>query len=341
MDTNWFCSPWTSSNGNISRVTGHLCGEFTGPGEIPTQRPVTRSFDVFFDLCPNKLLSKQSWGWWFETPSGSLWRHSSLYVPRCFVPRKISIIITPSWSQFANSVHTSFYISEGLSFLSVSGWASSLRSVSSHRHRHWWAIVRKDRSRTQIFRISLSRQLFLKIVFWVNAVCGMFWKVFKALCSALFVVGLFQVLGGIRETRSPYSCGVSSLVQGQSSECAGVGAVTQRVMVKIGHDITTTEQINKLIMCKLRVVYCIYRYIIYHQCDDKNNLTSYCLIRYYTESSYRLTSQLMMTSSNENILGVTGHLCGEFIGHRWIPRTKASDAELWCFHWSAPAWTVE
>ena len=29
-------------------------------------------------------------------------------------------------------------------------------------------------------------------------------------------------------------------------------------------------------------------------------------------------------------------LCGEFTGHRWIPRTKASDAELWCFLWSAP-----
>ena len=65
----------TSSNGNIFRVTGHLCGEFTGPGEFPTQRPVTRSFDVFFDLRLNKRLSKQSWGWWFETPSWSLWRH--------------------------------------------------------------------------------------------------------------------------------------------------------------------------------------------------------------------------------------------------------------------------
>ena len=45
--------------------------------------------------------------------------------------------------------------------------------------------------------------------------------------------------------------------------------------------------------------------------------------------------QLMMTSSNGNIFRVTGHLCGEFTGHRWIPRTKASDAELWCFLWSA------
>ena len=41
-----------------------------------TQRPVARSFDVFFDLCLNKRLSKQSLGWWFETPSGSfIWRY--------------------------------------------------------------------------------------------------------------------------------------------------------------------------------------------------------------------------------------------------------------------------
>ena len=44
----------------------------------------------------------------------------------------------------------------------------------------------------------------------------------------------------------------------------------------------------------------------------------------------------MMTSSNGNIFRVTGHLCGEFTGHWWISRTKASDTELWCFLWSAP-----
>ena len=63
-----------SWNGNIIRVTGPLCGEFTGPGEFPAQRPVTRSFDVFFDLRLNKRLGKQPWGWWFETPSWSFWR---------------------------------------------------------------------------------------------------------------------------------------------------------------------------------------------------------------------------------------------------------------------------
>ena len=45
---------------------------------------------------------------------------------------------------------------------------------------------------------------------------------------------------------------------------------------------------------------------------------------------------LMMTSSNGNIFRVTGPLCGEFTGHRWIPRTKANDVELSCFLWSAP-----
>ena len=44
-----------------------------------------------------------------------------------------------------------------------------------------------------------------------------------------------------------------------------------------------------------------------------------------------LTSHHMVTSSNGNIFRVTGPLCGEFVGHRWIPLTKASDAELWYF----------
>ena len=49
----------------------------------------------------------------------------------------------------------------------------------------------------------------------------------------------------------------------------------------------------------------------------------------------------MMTSSHGNIFRVTGPLCGEFTGHLWIPLTKASDVEPWCFLWSAPEQTVE
>ena len=69
----FWCFMMTSSNGNVFRVISPLYGEFTGTSEVPSQRPVTRSFDVFFDL--NKQLSKPWWGWWFETPWRSLWRH--------------------------------------------------------------------------------------------------------------------------------------------------------------------------------------------------------------------------------------------------------------------------
>ena len=43
----------------------------------------------------------------------------------------------------------------------------------------------------------------------------------------------------------------------------------------------------------------------------------------------------MMTSSKGSIFRVSGHLCGEWTGPRWIPLKKSSDAELWCFLWFA------
>ena len=74
-----------SSNGNMLRVTGFCVGNSpvtarNSPvtGEFPSHRPVTRSFDVFFDLRLNKRLSKQSWRRWFEMPSHSLWRHCNV-----------------------------------------------------------------------------------------------------------------------------------------------------------------------------------------------------------------------------------------------------------------------
>ena len=65
----------TSSNGNIFRVIGPSWGEPLVNSGFPSQRTVTRSFDIFFDLCIKKRLSKQSRRRWFETPSLSLWRY--------------------------------------------------------------------------------------------------------------------------------------------------------------------------------------------------------------------------------------------------------------------------
>ena len=64
-----------SSNGNTFRVTGPLCGSSPITGEFTPQRPVKRSFDVFFGMRLNKRLSEQPWGGWFETPPLSLWHH--------------------------------------------------------------------------------------------------------------------------------------------------------------------------------------------------------------------------------------------------------------------------
>ena len=106
----------TSSNGNIFRVTGPLCGDFTDPGEFPTQRPVSRSSDVFFDLHPNKKLSKQPWGWWFETQSWSLWLH-------CNKPPNMHLF---SWGSFGNPSPTSHR--------RVGVWWATFA------HKHWWPV---------------------------------------------------------------------------------------------------------------------------------------------------------------------------------------------------------
>ena len=74
----------TSSNGTIFRVTGPLCGEFTGHWWIPLTKAIHAEIWCFFLLCLNKRLSKQLWGWWFETPSCSLWRHCNAQL-RMFV----------------------------------------------------------------------------------------------------------------------------------------------------------------------------------------------------------------------------------------------------------------
>ena len=68
-------------------------------GEFPTQRPVTRSFDVFSDLRLNKRLSKQWWCWWFETLSRPLWRHRSDWqFPKSYIQSPWYLRWSSSWA---------------------------------------------------------------------------------------------------------------------------------------------------------------------------------------------------------------------------------------------------
>ena len=78
---------WRHQMEIFSALLAICAGNSPVTGEFPAQRPVTRSFAVFFHLRLNKRLSKQSWGWWFETLSCPLWRHCNemiwLYLSHC------------------------------------------------------------------------------------------------------------------------------------------------------------------------------------------------------------------------------------------------------------------
>ena len=68
---------WRHPMETFSALLALCAGNSPVTGEFPSQRPVTRSFDVFFELRLSKRLGKQSWDWWLETPSRPLWRHSN------------------------------------------------------------------------------------------------------------------------------------------------------------------------------------------------------------------------------------------------------------------------
>ena len=72
---------------SLSTLLVIYAGNLPVTGEFPAQRPVTRSFHVFFDLRLNKRLSKQSSGWWFETPSCPLWRQCN----------EMGLVFKPKW----------------------------------------------------------------------------------------------------------------------------------------------------------------------------------------------------------------------------------------------------
>ena len=75
----WQQSSWWRHQMEAFSTSLAICvGNSPVTGEFPTQRPVTRSFDVFFDLRLNKRLSKQSVIWWFVTPLRPLWRHCNV-----------------------------------------------------------------------------------------------------------------------------------------------------------------------------------------------------------------------------------------------------------------------
>ena len=162
----------TSSNGNIFRVTGHLCGNSLVPGEFPAQRPVTRSFYVFFDLRLNERLSKQSWGWWFETLSCPLCRQCNVKGFHCV------------WSAFWSVIL-------GLNWIFVGSF--SIISLQSYKGFDCVVVIDRRcpviRNKCQWLRFSLETILALKLC--ISDIKGLQWQ--RHLRASCYSVGILTI----------------------------------------------------------------------------------------------------------------------------------------------------
>ena len=105
---------WRHQMETLSALLALCAGNSPVPGEFPTQRPVTRNFDVFFDLCPNKRLSKQ---WWFGTLSCPLWRHCKEFtLIRYILPQQYKAWQNRAhilWDIMQFSIHASYCTTHG------------------------------------------------------------------------------------------------------------------------------------------------------------------------------------------------------------------------------------
>ena len=89
-----FCLTWWGHQMEAFSTLLAICaGNSPVTGEFPVQRPVTQSFDVFFDMHQNKQLGKQWWGWGFETPSWPLLRHCNA---KCVTSSTLFVTCKPS-----------------------------------------------------------------------------------------------------------------------------------------------------------------------------------------------------------------------------------------------------
>ena len=116
----------------FSALLAICAGNSPVPGEFPTQRPVTRSFNVFFEL---RKLSKQLWGWWFETLCCLLWRIRSNIVSLVVISA-LSSSLSSSSSSFS-SCHHPIIINQSINQLLIDCQGISSLSQSQGKVREF------------------------------------------------------------------------------------------------------------------------------------------------------------------------------------------------------------
>ena len=114
-----------------------------------------------------------------------------------------------------------------------------------------------------------------------------------------------------------------------------------RVLCSLVHSHSFTH-LNYWNMCRLGCAIMLFATLLaptrYETVSKHHAATNVTIITYMKEivkywENWEIPRKIRKYRSNSwwNIFRVAGLLCGEFTGDRWIPRTKASDAELWCY----------
>ena len=152
----------------FSALLAICAGNSPVPGEFPTQRPVTRSFDVFLDRRLNNRLSKQLWGWWFETLSCPLWRqcNDNIHSPsnKCFpqsLKYRMDIEDCRPVCLFRCSLTVNYIIAK---------CSTSVNSLRPRQNGHLFAddtfkrIFLNENIRISTFLVEIHRSLFLRVL---------------------------------------------------------------------------------------------------------------------------------------------------------------------------------
>ena len=141
---------WRHQMETFSALLAFCEGNSPVPGEFPSQRPVARSSDVFFDLCLKKWLSKQSCGWWFETLPRPLWRHrNGVYV----YSNEQSVFFLEIWMRFIAVIIDAKMWTPSAYMVSGIGHNCVCRVCSTYDTLHW---RHNERDGVSITRLTIA-----------------------------------------------------------------------------------------------------------------------------------------------------------------------------------------
>ena len=148
-------SSWGYQMETFSALLTLCAGNSPVSSEFPSQRPVTRSFDIFFDPRLNKRVSKHSRRGWFETPPCSSWRHCTGY---CVRYGKFGRKIAMSWPD-------SIVLTRPLSHMS--DWTPWWWSIAMPTHNAAWHTRAGNTNRHSIVSEKIWKWwTILDIMFW-------------------------------------------------------------------------------------------------------------------------------------------------------------------------------